>query len=390
MAHLAHLFIFLLFAVAMLDTDPPPTGGDGGGAPSGEGGDGKTSFERAQDYVAENPLFAPEEKTPSAVEPPKVPEAAKPAAGAAPPPAGGEPPAAAAPKPGEFVYDINKAVEKLEDFDKLPFAKDATFQKLIGEFKTQSQALNGLTEVFKGDWRESGTKYMIEGTDQLKGVLEDAFSLYDLGNLNMPVGEFMAVFEKNFPEGNVRAVLASLAAYIDGKGIKATEAADLNNPLNVRLTKVEAERKAERTATEARNSETARKEAQDKLDKHFTEFFKGIDMDVADELDYLDVLRAKAQHDPQLARELREGKFANLDKVLTEYHNRQVERQKRWMDAKIKTAEDREKVLPKGVTPTGGASPVESKPAPKPKIDLTDGETRRKEALRQFREPVVP
>lgn len=360
------------------------------GAPGGEASapeESVSTYDRAMDYAKEHPLF---EDAPAPAEEPKPAEPAAPPDPAKP----GEPakPAAAAPaeaKPGEPAkpadgYDPTKAVADPKDFEKLPYFQDATFQKLMGEHKELSQQINGLSEIFGGNWRENGTKYAINDTAQLKGVLEDAFSLYDIGNLNLPVTEFMEVFEKNFPEANVRAVLASLAAYAEGKGIKATESADLNNPNTVRLNRIEQERKAERETKARENDEGEKRKAFEALETHVTEFVKAHDADVADATDYLTVVVSQIGGKAEFLKAIREGKFAQVDKMLTEYHNKQVERQDRWLKAKVEKANTREEKLKQQPKPGQGAPP--SAPAA-PKVNLADGEQRRAEALRQFQNP---
>lgn len=358
------------------------------GAPGGEAAapeESVSTYDRAMDYAKEHPLFedAPEEPAKPAEAPPAEP--VKPAEAAKP----GEAPPAEAPKPGEPAkpadgYDPTKALADPKDFEKLPYFKDATFQKLMGEHKDLSQQINNLSEIFGGNWRENGTKYAINDTAQLKGVLEDAFSLYDIGNLNLPVTEFMEVFEKNFPEANVRAVLASLSAYAEGKGIKATESADLNNPTAVRLNKIEQERKTEREAKARENDEGEKRKAFEALETHVTEFVKGHDADVADATDYLTVVVSQIGGKAEFLKAIREGKFAQVDKMLTEYHNKQVERQDRWLKAKVEKANTREDKLKNQPKPGQGAPP--SAPAA-PKVNLADGEQRRAEALRQFQNP---
>lgn len=374
LAHLFHLIAFLpLFG--LLEGEPDAGASD---APADQG----STLDRATQYMKEHPLGEEPEKPAEPppdkpAEPEKPVELVKPAEAVKP-----AEPVTPAEAPG---YDPTKALEKPSDFEKLPFFKDATFQKLLGEHKDLALQVNGLADVFRGEWRE-GSKYAIGTTDELKAVLEDAFSIYDIGNMNMPVESFWAVFEKNYPEANVRAVLASLAALAESKGVKASEAGSLNDPNAVRLTRLENERKAEAQERVRTTAENQTKEATAKLDAHFTEFFKGVNVDAADELDYLTVMRAEIKENQKLAQEVREGKYGNLDRMMTEYHNRMVDRQKRWMEARIKKADEREKGLPKGVKPNQGASPVGAEAPAKPKVNLTDGEARRAEARRIYKE----
>jgi hypothetical protein len=397
MTHLLHIlfgFLAMLPLVGMIEGEAAP--GDGGGAASEP--EPASSYDRAMEYTKEHPIFGPEPDKPAESGEPKPaepkpaePKPAEPKPGEQPAeaPKPGEPPAA--PKPGEPPatpgYDPTKPLEAKspKDFEQLPYFKDATFQKLFKEHETLSMQVHALTDVFRGEWRENGQKYAVSNADQLRGVLEDAYSLYDIGNLNTPVSEFMAIFEKNFPEQNVRAVLASLASYIEGKGIKGTEAADLNNPIAVRLTKIEADRNAERQTREREQSETAKKEAFEGLEKHVGAFLKDNDADVADALDYLTIIVSQIGGKPDQLKAIRDGKFAEVDRILTNYHNSQVERQKRWMDTKIKEAEGREGKLKKQPLPASGSTPEPAAPPPRPKVNLADGESRRAEALRQFR-----
>lgn len=383
MHHFLHLLYLLPFFIGLVDGEgAPPEGGD---AP-----EVTPTIDRAADYLKEHgSIFStePEPKVePAKVEPAKTePAKAEPAKVEGAEPAKAEPVKTEPAKPGEWIYNEKEAAPHINDFEKLPFYKDATFQRILGEHKEFSQQINGLTEIFtKG-------RYTIDGNETLKGVLEDAYSLYDIGNLKMPVADFFATFEKNFDPEAVKTVYGQIAAYLKTKGIEPGEQLDPKNPVHAKILQMEREgierRQREKTeaATRTQQSEQeANTKAFDSLQTHVAEWCKTEKIDEQDVLDYMTVVVSQIGGKKEALDQLRSGKFAGVDKILTEYHNRQVARQERWQKAQLAEAEAREKKLPKA-QPAGAGRPAGAQAAQPAKINVGDRDERIAEARRQFR-----
>lgn len=378
----------------------------------GEGNESQdiSSLDKATSYVADHPLFGPEKTAdpPAAPDPaappaepkppdaPATPPAPKPADGAAPAaPKPGEPPAPAAPKPGEPVApgkpgeDVTfkvgtEAAKTLDEIKALPYFNDATFQKLFNEHQELSVTTNAFRELF------SQGRYTIENTETLRGVLEDSFALYDMGNLKDSPATLLERFKENYPAGNVNAVFTRIAQWLAEKGFKAEDVAKANDPQTLRLTALEhenAERKKTERETQTRQAseetQQAQKKAYDQLESHITELAKKEGISDAEEiLDYLTVIVAqiggKKEHQDQILA----GKWAGIDKMFNDYHSRLSTRMQRWNEEQLRK---KEKGNRQPSAPPAGGQPA-AVPEAKPKVNLGDPDARRGEALRQFRE----
>lgn len=352
------------------------------------------SIDKAMDYVAEHPLFGPEE-APAEVVPA---EPAKPAEEGKQPEAGKEPARSAEPgkepvapkeavagelaKPGqEIKYTLAaEAVKTVAEIEKLPYFNDATFQKLFTEHKELSTVTNALREITQAG------RYTIGDSETLKGTIEDAFTLYDMGNLKVPLSEFMGTMKQNFPEENWKALVAQMAKYAEENGIKAGDSAAFQDPNYLAIKKIERERTAEKTAATERDSEASRVKSYNALESHVKEFLKGQDIDAkeldSETLDYMTVVVSKVGGKKEILDAIAQGKWSEVDRILTEYNNRMVERMNAWSQKQLAKKGDREKKLPT-IQPKGAGGGEQEKP--KSKVNLADGEERRAEALRQFK-----
>lgn len=350
-----------------------------------------SSIDKAMDYVSEHPLFSEEaaaEPTPAAEPKPGeagAPPAAEPKPGEAKAPEGkpGEPaaPAAAAitgpAKVGdEIKYKIGaEPVKTLDEIKQLPYFNDATFQKIFSEHAELSAVTNGLREI------TSAGRYTISDTDTLKATLEDAFALYDIGYLKMPVSEFLGKMKENFPEENWKAIVAQLAKYAEENGIKAGDAAAFQDSNYLAIKRLERERADDKRKEAERNSADSQAKTFTALESRVKEFCKTNEVPEADALDYITVVVAQIGGKKDQLTAIQSGKWGEVDRILTEYNNRWVERANAWMQARLDKKGQREKKLPSGKPADAGGAP----PAPPArKVNLADGEERRAEAYRQF------
>lgn len=341
-------------------------------------------------------------------EPEPTPAAAEPAAPAAEPakpaepkpgdppkpeePKPGEPPAAAEPfKVGEEArFKISdKAVETRADIEKLPYANDATFKKIMGEFADLSQFKVGMGEALNAV--ESVGKWQIKDADTMKAVVRDAYNLYDVITLQASPIDLLELAAKNYGEENITQVIAQILQYAKEKGITAEQYTDITKPENKKIFELgkEARIRREREATqqtERQQAEETKRKEQDfaDLETFVGKWAKDNKVDEADTLDYLTFLVAQIGGDQKQLEALRAGKFGGFEKILTEYNNRMVERQARWEKSLTDGKQKRDTKLQGAAAPAGGGTPPAE--VPKKKININDDDERMgavKAALRE-------
>jgi hypothetical protein len=329
-------------------------------------------------------------------------EAAKPGAEAAKPgevkpgeaakPAEAKPAEAAGPfKVGEEAkFKISDtAVKTREEIEKLPYANDATFKSIMGEFEQLAQFKIGMSEALN-EVKSLGN-YGIKDAETMKAVVADAFMLYDIINLHESPAALLDLASQNFGEDQIKQVVAGILLYAKEKGITAEMYSDLTKPENKKifeLSKESRDRRAKdaetQTANQAKEAEAQKTKDYDSLEKRVNEWTKENKVADEDALDYLTHVVAQIGGDQKQLAALRAGRFAEVERILTEYNNRMVERQKRWEAALTKGKESREEKLKGSGAPAGGGTPP--KEAPKKKVDITNDDDRMdavKAALRE-------
>lgn len=340
--------------------------------------------------IALSELQKPEPTTPaehSATEPAKPPaDAAKPGEEAAKPPAApGEAakPGETAPAPAEpfkvgeeAKFKISDtAVKTREEIEKLPYANDASFKAIMGEFEQLAQFKIGMAEALNDG------AYKIGDANQMKAVLADAFNLYDIANLKESPAALLDLMEKNFGTENITQVIAQVLMYAKEKGITIEQYSDLSKPENKRLFDLSKESR-ERKAKDAETQTTQRTAAEAKqreddfnaLEKHVTKGAKEAGVREADILDYITHIVSVIGGDAKQLEALRAGKMGEIDRIFTEYNNRQVDRQVEWEKEWLRRAQERQKKLQGAGAPAGGAPPPAE--APKKKLDFNDDDAR--------------
>ena len=276
------------------------------------------------------------------------------------------------------------AVKTREEIEKLPYANDATFKAIMDEFAELAQFKTGMAAILNDG------AYKINDADTMRAVVADAFSLYDIINLKASPADLLDLAAKNYGEEQINQVVASILLYAEEKGITKEMYSDLSKPENKKifdLSKESRERKA-REATEGtarqQAEETTRKENDFKaLETHVGKWAKENKIDETDVLDYLTFVVAQIGGDQKQLEALRAGKFGEVEKILTEYNNRMVERQKRWETALTDRKGKREDTLKGAGAPAGGGTPP--KEPPKKKVNILDDDERMaaiKDALR--------
>lgn len=339
-------------------------------------------------------LNKPEE--PPAAAPAAPPEGDKPAGGAdaqpKPDAKPGDAPAAAEPKPAEAAGPVepfkvgeeakfkisDTAVKTREEIEKLPYANDASFKAIMGEFEGLAQFKSGMAQALNEV--ESAGKYVIPDADTMKAVVADAYNLYDVINLHRSPIELLELAAKNYGDENIKQVIAQILLYAEEKGITKENYSDLSKPENKKifeLAKESRERKAKEateTTTKQQAAEAERRESDFKgLETRVNTWAKENKVDESDVLDYLTFVVAQIGGDQKQLEAIRAGKFGEVDKILTDYNNRMVERQSRWEKALTDRKAAREKQLG-GAPPAGGGTPPAE--PPKKKVNVLDDDER--------------
>lgn len=329
------------------------------------GDDEKSTLERASEAWNDPNLLTPE-PPPAAEEPAK--------------PAEGEKPAEAKPAEGVKPAEGAKPGEGEKPAEQKPPALDEKVIKESPAYKTLEADAAGTQKVldeFKGLLGEF-TPWKLDSPDMVRGVFKDATLLYSImqGKENPGTLIDLALANKDWTQLQKDTLLHNLADYLEKKGFKKGDL-DPNDPTQRELLEVRQERaertqreqQAERVATQQKTS-VAIADSLEKLAKE-----KAIHAD--DVADYVLVVgnQLRREVDAELQKlgaagdlskskilaDLEAGKFALVERLFTEHHNRELARQKRWLDAKHDAKGDRERNLPKTGAAANGAPPLEKK-----------------------------
>ena len=328
---------------------------------------------------------------PAPAEPDKPAEPAKPAEEA--PKDGEKPPAdpakPAEPKPDEKPAAVepfkvgeeakfkisDKAVQTREEIEKLPYANDATFKAIMTEFEQLAQFKTGMAEVL------ADGPYKIPDADTLKAVVADAYSLYDIINLKESPAALFDLASKTYGEENINQVIAGILLYAKEKGITEASYADLSKPENKRIFDLNKESRERRQNAErqAETNRIAQNEKQvnqiiEKTSSHIEKLFTDLKIPKEDHGDYTTILLSQIEADPKIREQVQQGKYGEIDRIVTEFNNRIVERQKRWEEQLTARKGAREDKLKGAGAPAGGAPPP--KEAPKKKVNVNDDDER--------------
>ena len=121
------------------------------------------------------------------------------------------------------------AVKTREEIEKLPYANDATFKAIMGEFAELALFKTGVAAIL------SDGAYKINDADTMKAVVADAFSLYDIINLKASPADLLDLAAKNYGEEQINQVVASVLLYAEEKGITKEMYSDLSKPENKKI-----------------------------------------------------------------------------------------------------------------------------------------------------------
>jgi hypothetical protein len=347
-------------------------------------------------------LRKPEEAAAPAAAAPPAAEPAKPGAEAAKPGEvkPGEPEKPAEVKPAESTGPFkvgeeakfkisDKAVATREEIEKLPYANDATFKGIMTEFEQLAQFKIGMGEALN-EVKSLGN-YGIKDGETMKAVVADAYMLYDVIQLHESPAALLDLATQNYGEDQVKQVVAGILLYAKEKGITTEMYSDLSKPENKKifnLSKESHDRRAKEAETQTVAQQKAEAEQRTKdfesVEKRVNAWAKENKVAEEDALDYLTHVVAQIGGDQKQLGAIRAGKFAEVERILTEYNNRMVERQKRWEAALTSNKTKREETLKGAAAPAGGGTPP--KEPPKKKIDITDADARMEAVRAALRE----
>jgi hypothetical protein len=271
------------------------------------------------------------------------------------------------------------AVKTREEIDKLPYANDATFKAIMGEFEQLAQFRTGIGQALNEV--ESVGGYKIGDADTMKAVVADAYNLYDVINLKASPTDLLELAAKNYGEENINQVVAQILQYAEEKKITKEMYSDLSKPENKKIFDL-AKESRERKAREATETTAKQRQAEEKqketdfasLEKHVGNWAKENKIADEDIIDYLTFAVAQIGGNQKELEAIRAGKFGEVERILTEYNNRMVERQARWEKALTSRKTDREKKLG-NAPPAAGAGTPPAEPKPK-KVDINNDDER--------------
>lgn len=302
----------------------------------------------------------------------------------------------AADKAGDKAADGKKADAAGEkDITKAAFFNDPLFQehyRQSEEWRAQNDALHKVMDE---------GRYKIDSTATLKAVHEDAFTLYDIASGKKTVDGLLDLFEKNWDPKTFKEVLGQMARYAAAKGVKleggdGAGGDEDDNPLAKKVSEIAARvderEKAEKTAREQAAKDA---EVKDRMDTVITPFQtkiaelckeKGLteqeDIDdysvqVMDRIGRLDEKGKKAVVD-----QIKAGKWGEVQRIFTEYHNLLLKRAERHTNAIADRAKKNSDTIPRVPAGDGGA------PAKRPvQRDLRSSEGRTSAALEEWNKP---
>lgn len=307
------------------------------------------------------------------------PAAAAPAAEGLKPPEDGKPAEPAKLAEGAAATDISKA----------PFFNDPAFQEYHKAAEQNKAVVDGFREMF-----DSG-RYKIDSTENLKAVLEDSFTLYDIAAGKKNVTELMDLFEKNWDPATFKKVLNDLVAYAGEKGIEVGAAGGGEPGKNGKGEPTALEKRL--AALEGRfqtdeQKKTQEAETKDRMDNVVAPLMKKVEelcgaRDIKDAEDIKEyniavadaVGRMKPEEKDRITAQIKAGKWGEVERLFTEYHNKMVARATRLANAKTDAALKGAAEIPR--QPAGGSTPA---PPAKGKRDLKTSEGRTDAALAEW------
>lgn len=303
------------------------------------------------------------------------PAAAAPAAEGVKPPEDGKPAEPAKPPEAADATDITKA----------PFFNDPAFQAYHKTAEENKAVVDGFREMF-----DAG-RYKIDSTENLKAVLEDSFTLYDIAAGKKNVSELMDLFEKNWDPGTFKQVLGDLVAYAGSKGIEVGAGGDGGkkadeNPLAKEVAELRAKIEGgEKSAKQEAETKDRMENVVAPLMKKVAELCGARDIKDAEDVKEYNIAvadaigRMKPEEVNRIASQIKAGKWGEVERVFTEYHNKMVARATRLANAKTDAALKTAGEIPR--QPAGGSNPA---PPAKGKRDLKTSEGRTDAALAEW------
>lgn len=210
--------------------------------------------------------------------------------------------------------------------------------------------------------------------DGIKAELQDARTLYSILDGKASPNVFLDMVQEQYPK-----VYEQIAARFakDGKPAESKAAAPGeqakggDDPVNQRLSAVEQRLQREDQQRQQAEVETQRRKTVDGFVNRLQSWGKenGLEAEEIDE--YGEVISSQIGRDPAAMKRIEAGNFVDVDRLLTERHNKLQARLKARSDAAISSKQERDRGIPK--TPAGGAPPA---PATTSRPNLADRDAR--------------
>lgn len=273
------------------------------------------------------------------------------------------------------------------DDTKLPYFNEPRFQEIYKEHGEQKATLAELTNVFTGMDGKLG--YKIDSTETLQGVLQDAYTLYDIASGQKSVAELLTQLEKNWKPEQSAKVFQDLANYAASKGVKVDDKAVADKPWEKELTELRNKIGESEKVQAAREKAEVEQKAQTErmttvvtpmIDK-VTELCKAAGLDPKQDKDEIDDFCnhissaiGTDKNKEKIIEQIKKGQWGEVERLYTEHHNKLVARAKRLGDTVLKAKLEKDKGIPK--VPAGGAAASRTQAAAVGKRDLKTSEGR--------------
>lgn len=279
--------------------------------------------------------------------------------------------------------------------EKLPYFNEPRFQEIYKAHNEQKATLDEFTNLFSD--KEGKLGYKIDSTETLTGVLQDAYTLYDIASGTKNAAELLTMLEKNWKPEQAQKVFQDLANYAASKGVKVDDKAVADKPWEKETSALRKELDDTKKAQAAREErEKSQKEETERMttvvtpmiDK-VTELCKAAGLDPKQDKDEIDDFCnhissaiGADKNKEKIVEQIKKGQWGEVTRLYTEHHNKLVARAKRLGDTVLKAKIEKDKGIPK--VPAGGAAASRTQAAAVGKRDLKTSEGRQAAAQAEW------
>ncbi len=208
-------------------------------------------------------------------------------------------------------------------------------------------------------WQELAENYGAKSPEQFKPLLDDLQAMYAVLEGRAEPGPTLDFIRKSHP-----GAFEKIANYFAAETARPQGENAEQNPLAEKVNRLER-------AWQSREDQAERQRVFATFTDKVKELGKATRLDGDEIEDYATRIAAKIGGDPKIIERIARGNFADVQRLFTEVHNRELERLKRNLDSQVASKTRRNQTLPK--VPAGGAPPA---PTATPKHSLATWEER--------------